>query len=346
MKITEVRITEQRRAELVDGTLDAKVGPGDLLIRTEHSGVSSGTELAVYTGLHQWIADPNYPDWAFPFPAGYSACGVIEEIGDGVSSFSVGQRVVIPGKHRSHAIHPAVAVEPTDGCWLVPDGVPSEVAAFGCIIRYGWGAAARVGTTMGRSVFVQGLGIVGQGAVRAFAAAGAYPVIGLDPMANRRDTALSGGATACLDPTDGGFADTASKLLGGEPLADIVADASGAPAGVVQAMSLTQEGGQCVIVGSPRGLADAVNFYPDLHKRCIEVIGAHGDYLWWNLGARLGWDVDKAMNWILCQFGTGRMVAGDVPTATFAPSEAQSVYDMLLNDKDRIVSAAFDWSRD
>ena len=67
MKITEVRITEPHRAELVDGTLDERLGPDDLLIRTEHSGVSSGTELAVYTGLHQWIADPAYPDWVFPF---------------------------------------------------------------------------------------------------------------------------------------------------------------------------------------------------------------------------------------------------------------------------------------
>ena len=345
MKITEVRITEPHRAELMDGTLDGKLGPGDLLIRTEHSGVSSGTELAVYTGMHQWIADPNYPDWAFPFPAGYSACGVIEEVGGDVTAFAVGQRVVIPGKHRSHAIHPSVATDMTHGCWRVPDGVPSEVAAFGCITRYGWGAAARVGTTMGRSVFVQGLGIVGQSAVRAFAAAGAYPVIGLDPMPNRRETALAGGATACLDPASDDFTEKASELLGGEALADIVADASGAPAGVVQAMSLTQEGGQCVIVGSPRGLADGVNFYPDMHKRCIEVLGAHGDYLWWNLGARLGWNVDKAMNWILAQFGTGRMVADGMPTATFAPSEAQSVYDSLLNEKDTIVSAAFDWSK-
>ncbi len=344
MKITEVRITEPHRAELVDATLDETLGPDDLLIRTEHSGVSSGTELAVYTGLHQWIADPAYPDWVFPFAAGYSSCGVIEEVGSEVTSHRVGQRVVIPGRHRSHAVHPSTATETTHGCWIVPDGVPSEVAAFGCIIRYGWGAAARVGTTMGRSVFVQGLGIVGQGAVRAFAAAGAYPVIGLDPMANRREAALSGGATACLDPTAADFEAQASELLGGEALADIVADASGAPAGVVAAMALTQEGGQCVIVGSPRGLADGVNFYPDMHKRCIEVLGAHGDYLWWNLGARLGWNVDKAMNWILCQFGTGRMVAGAVPSATFSPTEAQSVYDRLLNDKAGIVAAAFDWS--
>ena len=39
------------------------------------------------------------------------------------------------------------------------------------------------------------------------------------------------------------------------------------------------------------------------------------------------------------------MVADGVSRATVAPSEAQSICDMLLSDEDRIVSAAFDWSR-
>jgi len=38
------------------------------------------------------------------------------------------------------------------------------------------------------------------------------------------------------------------------------------------------------------------------------------------------------------------MVADGVPSATFSPTEAQSVYDRLLNDKAGIVAAAFDWS--
>ena len=47
--------------------------PGQVLVRTEASFVSPGTELAVYTGTHQWLKDPNLPDWKFPFRSGYSA---------------------------------------------------------------------------------------------------------------------------------------------------------------------------------------------------------------------------------------------------------------------------------
>ena len=44
-----------------------------ILVAAEYSGISPGTELAVYTGTHQWLQDPNLPDWKFPFRSGYSA---------------------------------------------------------------------------------------------------------------------------------------------------------------------------------------------------------------------------------------------------------------------------------
>ena len=40
--------------------------PNQVLVKTEASVVSAGTELAVYTGTHQWLKDPNLPDWKFP----------------------------------------------------------------------------------------------------------------------------------------------------------------------------------------------------------------------------------------------------------------------------------------
>ena len=53
----------------------------------------------------------------------------------------------------------------------------------------------------------------------------------------------------------------------------IVADATGVPDAMPIAMSLACDGGQVVVVGSPRGKAKDVNFYDDLHRRYIEVTG-------------------------------------------------------------------------
>ena len=51
--------------------------PNQILVKTEASVVSAGTELAVYTGTHQWLKDPTLPDWKFPFRPGYSAAGTV-----------------------------------------------------------------------------------------------------------------------------------------------------------------------------------------------------------------------------------------------------------------------------
>jgi len=82
-----------------------------------------------------------------------------------------------------------------------------------------------------------------------------------------------------------------------------------------------------------------------MHKRCIEVLGAHGDFLFWKLGERLGWNVDKAMRWLLAMIALGRYRTDGLPSEVFAPSDVSQVYERLLNDKGSIVAAAFDWSR-
>ena len=61
--------------ELVKGPIiDKYVGA---TVDGEVSAVSAGTELAVYTGTHQWLKDPNLPEWKFPFRSGYSAAGTV-----------------------------------------------------------------------------------------------------------------------------------------------------------------------------------------------------------------------------------------------------------------------------
>src|SRR5262249_24735002 len=68
-------------------------GPNQVLVATEASAVSAGTELAVWTGTHQWLRDPNLPEWKFPFRPGYSAAGTVVAVGPGVSGWAPGDRV-------------------------------------------------------------------------------------------------------------------------------------------------------------------------------------------------------------------------------------------------------------
>ena len=103
--------------------------------------------------------------------------------------------------------------------------------------------------------------------------------------------------------------------------AEIVADCTGIPDAVPVAMSLACDGGQVVIVGSPRGEAKDVNFYDDLHRRYLEVTGAHGNMLFEPAHTRLAgtWDIDKAQNWLLAAMASGRLNMSGLVTHPVAP---------------------------
>jgi 2-desacetyl-2-hydroxyethyl bacteriochlorophyllide A dehydrogenase len=112
-----------------------------LLVETAVSAVSAGTELAVYTGTHQWLKDPNLPDWKFPFRPGYSAAGTVVAVGSEVKGWRAGDRVSYPGNHASHEL---LTIGHERGrLWKLPANLDFDKAAVACIARYGLGASIR-----------------------------------------------------------------------------------------------------------------------------------------------------------------------------------------------------------
>src|SRR5687767_16001058 len=103
MKTRQAVITEPYKAAVREVDLPDPA-PNQILVRTEASFVSAGTELAVYTGTHQWLRDPNLPDWKFPFRSGYSAAGTVLAVGAQVPTCQPGDRVSYPGNHASHEL--------------------------------------------------------------------------------------------------------------------------------------------------------------------------------------------------------------------------------------------------
>src|SRR3954468_15318643 len=197
-----------------------------ILVAAEVSAVSPGTELAVYTGTHQWLRDPNLPDWKFPFRPGYSAAGTVAAVGSDVRGWQPGDRVSYPGNHASAEL--LTLGHERGRLWKLPPGLDAEKAALACIARYGLGASVRAGLTLGRSAAVLGLGVIGQFALRALQAAGAYPVVGIDAVAMRRDAARKAGADHVIDPNAGDVKQQLDDRLGRRGV-EIVADATGVP---------------------------------------------------------------------------------------------------------------------
>jgi alcohol dehydrogenase len=146
----------------------------------------------------------------------------------------------------------------------IPADAPLEIASFfGCAALTGLGAvfnAARV--TPGSSVAVFGAGGVGLMALLGALAAGATQTFVVDPLATKRELALSLGATAAFDPNAG---DVSAQIAtaAGAPGVDFAIEAAGSAPAFESAIAATAPGGTAVAVGlSRKGANVAVPYGP------------------------------------------------------------------------------------
>ena len=90
-----------------------------------------------------------------PLPLGYCNAGEVLAVGDGVTEFKVGDRVASNGQHAE------VVCIPKNLCAKIPDEVSYEEAAFTVIGAIGLEGIRLANPTMGETVVVIGLGLIG-----------------------------------------------------------------------------------------------------------------------------------------------------------------------------------------
>ena len=122
-----------------------------------------------------------------PLPLGYCNVGRAVEVGSSVTGFSVGDRVLSNGKHAEF-----VAV-PQNLCAKIPDSVDDESAAFTVIGAIALQGIRLLKPTLGETVVVTGLGLIGLVAVQLLRAHGCR-VLGLDFDASKLALAREFGA--------------------------------------------------------------------------------------------------------------------------------------------------------
>ena len=196
----QIVFTKPNTAELLDAEY-RKPNDNEVVVKTEFSTVSCGTEKANITG------DPNVAGNAaagvsFPRISGYSSAGYIVEKGKGAAGLEIGDKVAVYwGKHmRYNTVSEKNAVKITD------ENVSMQEAALSFITTFPLAAIRKTNLEIGESALVMGLGILGQLAVRLLKAAGAVPVIAADPIEGRRLEALKGGADYAFNPMEKDFA--------------------------------------------------------------------------------------------------------------------------------------------
>jgi 2-desacetyl-2-hydroxyethyl bacteriochlorophyllide A dehydrogenase len=315
-------------------------GPGQVLVETEASAISAGTELAVYTGVHQWLADPTRTWPKFPFVPGYSGVGRVVAVGDGVDAFVTGDRLIWEARHQSHTL-----VDVSGDKSLIrkiASHIPAPVAACAVLARFPLAALVQSDRILGQAVAVFGLGPIGQITLRLYSAAGAYPLIGIDPVAKRREIAARTPGVAVVDPNAGDLKAALREVNGGA-LPDITVDATGVPNTVKTAMNVVADGGRVVMVGSPRGIAGEVDFYWDLHGRSITLIGAHGSAIGVEPREKFPYVRNRAMRLLVHLLESGKLRLDDLITHHVHARELKAMYDGLLNQRDEFLGVTLHW---
>ena len=113
-----------------------------------------------------------------PLPLGYCNVGKVIAVGDGVSEFKIGDRVASNGQHAEIVCIPKNLVA------NIPDDVSDEEACFTVIGSIGLQGIRLLKPTLGETIVVIGLGLIGLITAQLLKANGCN-VIGVDIDANK-----------------------------------------------------------------------------------------------------------------------------------------------------------------
>lgn len=200
-------------------------------------------------------------------PLGYSLAGIVEQVGEGVDEFRVGDRVACAGE--GIACHAEFVSVPRNLCVRVPDSVDLRDAAFATVGAIAMNGVRQAGVSLGDTVVVVGLGLVGLVGVQLLKAAGCR-VIGIDPDPEKLRLAQACGANLVIARSDEALEQTILGATNG-----VGADASyiAASAASSDPMELSgrivRDRGRVVIVGMVKLAADWQVYY---HKELSVVM--------------------------------------------------------------------------
>ena len=304
------------------------VEPGKVRVKTEYTVVSGGTERACLTFYKK-----------FPAYLGYCGVGHVTEVGEGVESVKPGDRVLI-----YHGKHTAYNTVPENNVTLVTDdSIDSLDAVFVIMASMGLGGVHHLLLEVGESAMVVGLGLLGVFAVQFARLSGAYPVIAADPNPERRALALKLGADHALDPLEADFPEKVKALTHGKGVNACV-EVTGAAAALKEALACMALRGRISLLGCTRKSDCQIDYYNEVHRPGITLIGAHNFLPRRKLESAPGnWTHQDDCRAILDLTAAGRVQMRPVLARVVKPDEAPEIYRQLCEDKDFPLGTVFDW---
>ena len=327
----------------------------EVLIETLYSCISPGTERSHYLAEENTVTR----DKPGSFYPGYSNIGRIAQVGPGVDNLRVGQVVATSLPHLSHAIFPAKAggpqrklasavppgasFSPSKAIFPLADGLEAqrlkECATY-CFSRVALHGVRRARIELGEAIVILGLGPIGLQCVQYARMNGGFPVIGIDPTVSRRKVAQTLGM-------DHGFANMGELAQSGlfKPGVGpaVTIEATGLPEVIPQAFQICGRNGRVILLGSTRGETKSVNFYTDVHKKGISVIGVQAGTRPHHESLPGHWTGEEDQTYLLKMIANGRIQCKPLITHEFPASRVADAYETVCKSPEAL-AVVLDWT--
>ena len=286
----------------------------DVKIKITHTAIC-GTDLHIY----------KWDDWAqrtlkLPLITGHEFCGIVEEIGPGVTHYKPGDRVSGEGHitcgycrncraGKTHLCHKTIGVGihragsfaeylviPESNVWPIHTDIPSEIAAF--FDPYGNAAHTALSHGMvGEDVLITGAGPIGIMSAAICKFVGARNVVVTDINDYRLDLAVKMGATRAINVANNSIRDHFSELniINGF---DVGLEVSGNPEAFRSLLRNMYNGGKVALLGL---LPESTNInWDDIIFKGLHVKGIYGREMydtWYRMTQMLrsGLDISKVL---------------------------------------------------
>lgn len=277
-------------------------------------------------------------------PLGYSASGLVAEVGAEVDWLAEGDRVACAGAGLAN--HAEFVCVPRHLVARIPEPVTLKDASTVTLGAIALQGIRQAEPRLGETVIVAGLGLLGILTVQMLKANGCR-VIGLETNPDRCELAKSLGADICFDARDESLEQNILSLTGGMG-ADltIITAATASDAPLNQAMHLTRKRGTVVMVGAVGMALERQPFYEkeiDLKISCSYGPGRYDpvyetegrDYPY----AFVRWTENRNMSAYLDLVAAGKINLSPLTETEYGIGDAPAAYDTLKNNNNRILAA-------
>jgi len=330
----ELLVTGPRSIELAPYE-DRPPAPDEVRADAIVSGISHGTELALYRGVSSFAGkrfdldlrvflEPEEAG-SYPIRLGYEWVGEVREVGAEVDAVAVGDLLHLALPHRETQTV-AVADDPRAPWTVLPKGLDPERAALLQSVTIALQAAHDARIELGDTIVVFGLGAFGLLAVQLARLSGAVWIAAVDPVQRRRDLAHVFGADLVLDPSACDAGREIKVATGGG--VDVAIEFSGRYSALHDALRSARLAGTVVAAGFYVGApGDELRLGEEFHHNRLTLVGSMSG---WGAPHRdAGWDRRRLRASALDLLARDRLEVDELVTHRIPFAEAAGAYELI-----------------